>query len=83
MEQQNQIDSHLLYEILERQIVPLYYERNANGLPAGWIKKMKASLATITPRFSAVRMVRDYVEQAYLPAARRAGLPTVPAEVQW
>jgi starch phosphorylase len=76
-------DSESLYDILEDKIVPLYYKRDNTGLPREWIKIMKTSIATITPRFSAARMVRDYAEQAYLPAAQRAGLVTAPAEVAW
>jgi starch phosphorylase len=80
---QDQHDSESLYELLEDKIVPIYYQRNEEGLPTGWIRMMKASMATVTPRFSTARMVRDYVEQAYLPAAKRAGAVTVPAEQSW
>jgi starch phosphorylase len=76
-------DSESLYDILEEKIAPLYYKRDADGLPSEWIKRMKTSVASITPRFSTARMVRDYVEQAYLPAARRAGAVTTLAEVTW
>ncbi len=60
-----------LYDTLESKIVPLYYDRDARDLPRGWIAMMKASIASLTPRFSASRMVRDYTENAYLPAAGR------------
>ena len=60
-----------LYDTLESQIVPLYYDRDERDLPRGWIAMMKASIASLTPRFSASRMVRDYTENAYLPAAGR------------
>ncbi len=80
---QDQQDSEALYEIIEKQIVPLFYSRDADGLSADWLKKMKASIATITPRFSAARMVREYAEQAYLPAAARAGKVMKEQEVQW
>ena len=82
-ERQDREDSESLYDILEHKIVPLFYKRDANGLPAGWIKVMKASIATVTPRFSTARMVRDYTEQAYLPAAKRAGAVTATAEQTW
>jgi len=72
-DQQDQLDSQSLYDILENQIAVLYYQRDADGLPREWIKRMKASIATVLPRFSTARMVRDYLEEAYLPAARRAG----------
>jgi len=80
---QDHEDSESLYDILEEKIAPLYYKRDANGLPAGWIKMMKTSLAIVTPRFSTARMVRDYTTQAYMPAAKRAGAVTAQAEHTW
>ena len=68
---QDGIDAASLYELLESKIVPLYYERDGRDLPQPWIAMMKASIASLTPRFSASRMVRDYVEAAYLPALAR------------
>lgn len=62
-------DAESLYRTLERQVVPAYYERDANGVPPRWVAMMKHAIATITPAFSSTRMVRDYVEQAYMPAA--------------
>ena len=82
-DKQDREDSESFYDILEEKIVPLFYKRDAKGLPAGWIKMMKASIATVTPRFSTARMVRDYTEQAYLPAAKRAGAVTTAAEQTW
>jgi starch phosphorylase len=76
-------DSESLYDILEDKIVPLFYKRDANDLPVDWIKMMKASMATVTPRFSAARMVRDYTEQAYLPAAKRGGAVQAAQEQAW
>ena len=80
---QDYADSESLYDILENKIAPLYYQRDADGLPHGWIKMMKASLATVLPRFSTARMVRDYAVEAYLPAAKRAGVITKSAEQTW
>jgi starch phosphorylase len=65
-------DARSLYELLEQQVIPAYYERDEHGRPARWIHLMKNSIASITPRFSTSRMVRDYVEQAYLPVASPA-----------
>ena len=73
-DQQDAEDVASLYDILESQIVPLYYERDERDLPRGWIAMMKASIASLTPRFSASRMVRDYTEDAYLPAAGRGAV---------
>ena len=58
-----------LYEILEREIVVEFYERDAEGLPRRWLKRVRESMASLTPRFSSNRMLREYVAKAYLPAA--------------
>jgi len=80
---QDQEDSQSLYDTLENKIVPLYYDRNGDGLPGNWIKVMKASLASVLPRFSTARMVRDYTHEAYLPAARRGGVTMAASEIGW
>jgi starch phosphorylase len=58
-----------LYRILESEVVPLYYDRDPNDLPRGWLELMKRSIATTIWRFSTTRMLHEYVELAYLPAA--------------
>jgi starch phosphorylase len=58
-----------LYDLLERDVIPEFYSRDQNGIPAAWIKRMRESMAQLTPRFSATRAVREYTEQHYLPAA--------------
>jgi starch phosphorylase len=58
-----------LFHVLETQVIPLYYERDADGLPHKWIQRMKNSIASLAWRFSAHRMVMDYVRSGYLPAA--------------
>ena len=60
-----------LLDIVEKQIVPLYYERNGYGYSEGWVKKSKASLKSIMPRFNAQRMVMDYVRKYYAPARKQ------------
>ncbi|MCS7239414.1 MAG: alpha-glucan family phosphorylase [Thermoguttaceae bacterium] len=62
-------DAQALYEVLEKEVIPLYYERDPDGLPHGWIKRMKNSISSLAWRFSAHRMVANYVLHAYLPAA--------------
>ncbi|MBN8629056.1 MAG: alpha-glucan phosphorylase, partial [Planctomycetes bacterium] len=62
-------DAEDLYRVLKEQVIPLYYDRDVDGLPRGWIKLMMNSIATLAWRFSAHRMVMDYVKSAYLPAA--------------
>jgi starch phosphorylase len=61
-------DARQLYELLENQIVPAFYSRDESGVPPAWVARIRASMSTLAPRFSGNRMVRDYVEQAYLPA---------------
>ena len=58
-----------LYELLEREVIPSFYARDAQGIPRAWIARMRESMARLTPRFSADRTVREYTEQHYLPAA--------------
>jgi starch phosphorylase len=70
-EDQDREDAASLYSILESEIVPMYYDRDEQGLPRRWLARMKRSMATITPGFSSNRMVRDYAERAYMPAAVR------------
>ncbi len=65
-------DADALYDLLEREVVPLYYDRDESGVPQGWLKRAKSAIATITPAFNARRMVHDYVETFYAPAAERA-----------
>ena len=66
-ELQDKIDSESLYRLLEEEIVPLYYDQDANGIPTGWIKMMKASIKTNAPAFNTDRMIADYVTQLYSP----------------
>jgi glycogen phosphorylase len=58
-----------LYRILEAAVVPEFYERDAAGIPRRWLRRMRASMAELAPRFSSNRMLRQYVEEMYLPAA--------------
>jgi len=69
--QQDDADAESLYETLENEIIPLYYEeRSSDGLPGEWIARMKESIRTLAPQFSMRRMVKEYVERLYLPAMR-------------
>jgi len=78
-----------LYDLLEREVVPEFYVRSQNGIPVAWVKRMRESMAQLTPRFSATRAVREYAEQFYLPAAahyrERAENKGAPAKqiVEW
>jgi starch phosphorylase len=68
----DQVEADSLYEILEHQVVPLFYERVEGPVPRRWVKRIKSSLTSLGPRVVASRMVRDYVEQIYEPLAVRA-----------
>ena len=63
------VESDALYNLLEREVIPQFYSRDQNGIPKAWVRKMRESMAQLTPRFSADRAVREYTEQHYLPAA--------------
>ncbi len=69
LEKQDSFDAESLYDILEKEIVPLYYEhRSADGLPADWIAKMKENIRTLAGQFSMRRMVKEYMRDMYEPA---------------
>jgi starch phosphorylase len=70
-EQQDAEDSASLYRVLEDEVVPRFFDHDESGLPRRWIETMKASIESVLPRFSAHRMVRDYLEETYVPAANR------------
>jgi starch phosphorylase len=62
-------EAEALYDLLERQVIPEFYTRGENGIPAAWVARMRESMARLTPVFAASRAVREYLEQHYLPAA--------------
>jgi starch phosphorylase len=62
-------EADALYDLLEREVVPEFYARDGQGIPTAWVARMRKSMASLTPRFSANRVVREYTEQHYLPAA--------------
>ncbi len=70
---QDEADAESLYETLEKQIIPLYYnDRDVNDVPLKWVQRMKESMRTITPQFSTRRMLKEYVERLYLPAISKS-----------
>ena len=68
----DRLEAQALYEVLEREVVPLFYDRGPDGLPRGWIEKMLASIQSVAPAFNTHRMVKEYVHRFYVPAAQRA-----------
>jgi len=65
-------DAEALYDLLERQIVPAFYDRDANGIPRRWVAVVRRAIISVTPRFSARRMVKQYAEDLYARAATSA-----------
>jgi starch phosphorylase len=69
MNLQDNHDREDLYRVLRDEVIPLYYQRDRDGLPRGWIKRMKRTIRTLGWRFNADRMVMDYTLKCYVPAA--------------
>jgi glycogen phosphorylase len=71
LEYQNEVEGRAIYDLLEKEVVPLFYDRSAEGIPRGWLARMKASIETLCPAFSTERMVQEYTDRFYLPAGRQ------------
>jgi len=69
-EEEDEADAEALYRLLEDQIVPLYYSRDRDGVPRDWIRLVKESIRSIVPIFCARRMLKEYTERMYKPAAQ-------------
>ena len=70
-EAQDDIESRDLYHILEKEVVPLFYQQGPDGIPMGWVEKMRSGLRHLAPIFNAHRMVQEYVSRYYLPCSKR------------
>jgi glycogen phosphorylase len=68
---QDDVESRAIYDILEQEIVPTFYTRSTDGLPRGWLRMMKRSIASLCPVYSTTRMVSEYTNRAYIPSAQR------------
>ena len=77
---QDWADAQDLYRLLEEEIVPLWYERDTEGLPVGWLAHMRRAASTSLWQFSSSRMLSEYIERMYLPAARGATDRPYPTE---
>jgi len=71
IETQNDADAADLYDELEREIIPTFFQRDANGVPHGWVKIMKEAIRTCAPRFSMMRQVQEYTSELYTPTIQR------------
>lgn len=65
----DELEAEQLYRLLEQEIVPMFYRRDAQGIPREWVARMRASMSRLAPQFSSNRMLQEYVRDAYLPAA--------------
>src|SRR5439155_2023782 len=69
---QDDVESRAIYDLLEQEIVPLFYTRTSDGLPRGWLKAMKRTMTSLCPVFNTGRMVAEYVNTCYVPSAQRS-----------
>jgi len=74
---QYQRDAEFLYEALEKEVIPLYYDRDTSGIPRHWVQRMKNGIQSLGWRFNADRMVKDYAERFYLPSASATSSETL------
>jgi starch phosphorylase len=66
-EDEDQLDADSLYRLLEQEIVPLFYDRDLNGVPHRWVRVVKEAIRSVVPVYCARRMLKDYTDQLYLP----------------
>lgn len=71
LEYQDDVESRAIYDLLEEEIVPLYYQRSSDGIPRGWLRMMKETMTTIGPAFNTGRMVAEYFDRFYWPSVNR------------
>lgn len=72
LDRRDEVEATSLFELLEREVVPLFFERDETGVPRRWVQRIRHSLATLGPKVSASRMLQEYVERLYGPTAERA-----------
>ena len=67
----DEVEAHVLYDLLEKDVVPLFYDRGHNSVPHGWVGLMKRSMASVGPRFNTQRMLQEYADLLYTPSVER------------
>jgi glycogen phosphorylase len=67
--ERDKLEADAMYDLIEHQIAPRFYDRDESGIPQRWVQSIRHTLATLSPELSADRMVREYVERLYVPAA--------------
>jgi len=75
--ERDRLESEALYDLIEHQVAPRFYERDADGVPQHWVDSIRHTLSTLSPELSADRMVRQYVERLYRPAGHYENLLSV------
>jgi len=68
---QDEVEGRAIYDLLEQEIVPLFYQRGSDGIPRGWLRMMKRSISTLAPVYNTARMVMEYMKLCYGPSAQR------------
>lgn len=76
VEAEDRLDAESLYQVLENQIVPLFYDRDREGVPHGWIEVAKNAISSITPAFTATRMLKEYTNKIYTIAGKDGPIPS-------
>jgi starch phosphorylase len=71
--EQDEHDAQTIYRLLEEEIVPLYYDRDRDDVPGGWVEVMREAIRSTSPQFSTKRMVKEYTQRLYLDAMRATG----------
>ena len=71
VEEQDRLDSENLYRVLTTEVIPTFYDRDANGIPRNWIAKIRRAMVTLVPQFNTWRMVQEYTKQYYVPESKR------------
>jgi glycogen phosphorylase len=71
-EYQDEVEANAFYDLLEQEVVPMFYDRDQEGIPRRWVAKMKEAIRLNAPRFNTARMLRDYAEQGYFPTHQRS-----------
>lgn len=69
---QDDVESGAIYDLLEHEVIPLFYDRGRDGIPRGWVRMMKEAIRGVAPRFNTSRMVAEYATRCYFPALRRS-----------
>jgi starch phosphorylase len=70
IQNRDDVDAAAIYDLLEKEVIPLYYTASEDGVPHGWVRVMKETIRSNAPRFSTRRMVKEYMERFYIPALK-------------